>query len=148
MGNRSLKKVVKALQKRPNKRIESVKSLASKSDLRIKLDHKKQGRPENALSDEKQTWLSKFVDRPDITYTNSGKNNQRYVGKENGKSVFVPIHLLNIYFFNGCSLAGEIDTDSYPKVFDKQLTFRQLFAFLKSRKELVSNRDIPQSSCL
>ena len=97
---------------------------------------------------EKQTWLSKFVDRPDITYTNSGKNNPRYVGKENGKSVFVLIHLLNIYFFNGCSLAGEIDSDSYPKVFDKQLTFRQLCAFLKSRKELVSNRDIPQSSCL
>ena len=54
--------------------------------------------------------------------------------------------LLNIA--NGCSLANEIDTDSFPKVFDKQLTFRQLYAFLKGRKELVFNRDIPQSSCL
>ena len=49
---------------------------------------------------------------------------------------------------NGCSLANEIDTDSFPKVFDKQLTFRQLYTFLKNRKELVFNRDIPQSSCL
>ena len=122
--------------------------------MRIKLVHKKLGRPENALSDEEQTWLSKFLDRPDSTYTIPGKNNQRYVGKENGKSVFVPIKyllwnirdLLNIA--NGCSLANEIDTYSFPKVFGKQLTFRQLYAFLKSRKELVFNRDIPQSSCL
>ena len=68
--------------------------------------------------------------------------------------MFVPIKhlfwnirdLLNIA--NGCSLANEIDTDSFQKVFDKQLTFRQLYAFLKSREELVFNRDIPQSSCL
>ena len=46
---------------------------------------------------------------------------------------------------NECFFA---DTDSFPKAFDKQLTFRQLYAFLKSRKELVFNRAIPQSSCL
>ena len=45
-------------------------------------------------------------------------------------------------------LANEIDSDSFPNVFEKQLTFRQLYAFLKSRKELVFNRDIPQSSYL
>ena len=52
--------------------------------------------------------------------------------------MFVPIKhllwnirdLLNIA--NGRSLANEIDTDSFPKIFDKQLTFRQLFAFLMS----------------
>ena len=49
---------------------------------------------------------------------------------------------------SGCSLTNEIDIDSFPKVFEKQLTFRQLYVFLKSRKELVFNRDIPQSSCL
>ena len=46
---RSIKKVVKALPKSPNNRIEIVKSLASKLDLRIKLDQKKPGSPENAL---------------------------------------------------------------------------------------------------
>ena len=45
-------------------------------------------------------------------------------------------------------LANEIDIDSFPNVFEKQLTFRQLYAFLKSRKELAFNRDIPQSSYL
>ena len=49
---------------------------------------------------------------------------------------------------NECFLVNEIDTDSFLKAFDKQLTFRQLYAFLKSRKELVFNRAIPQSSCL
>ena len=68
--------------------------------------------------------------------------------------MFVPIKyllwnirdLLNIA--NGCSLANEIDSDSFPKVFDKQLTFRQLYTFLKSRKVVAFNRDIPQSACL
>ena len=55
---RSLKKVVKALPKGPNNRIEIVKSLANKFDLRIKMDHEKLGLPENALNDEEQTWLS------------------------------------------------------------------------------------------
>ena len=73
----SLKKVVKALPKSPNKRIQIVKSSARKFDLGIKLDHKKLCRPEKTLSDEEQTWLSKFLDRPDITYSNPGKNNQR-----------------------------------------------------------------------
>ena len=49
---RSLKKVAKTLPKGPNKQTEIVKSLASKFDLWIKLDHKRLGRPENALSDE------------------------------------------------------------------------------------------------
>ena len=49
---------------------------------------------------------------------------------------------------NECFLVNEIDTDSFLKAFDKQLTFRQLYAFLKSRKELVLIRAIPQSSCL
>ena len=44
---------------------------------------------------------------------------------------------------NGCSLANEIGIDSFPKVFEKQR-----YAFLKSRKELVFNRDISQFSCL
>ena len=89
-----------------------------------------------------------------MTYTNPGNNNLRHVGKENGKSVLVPIKyllcnirdLLNLV--NGSFLANEIDTDRFPKVFDKQLTFRQLDAYLKSRKELAFNGAIPQSSCL
>ena len=89
-----LKKVVKALPKSLNKQIEIVKSLANKFYLEIKLDHQNLGRPENPLSDEEQTWLSKFLDRPDITYTNSDKNNQWYAGKENGKSVFVSLKYL------------------------------------------------------
>ena len=63
-----------------------------KFNLRIKLiSNKKQGRPENELSPEETKWLIEFMDRPDITYTNPGKKDQRYVGKENGKSKFVPI---------------------------------------------------------
>ena len=70
---------------------------------------KKQGRPENELSPEETEWLIKFMDRPDITYTNPGKKDQRYVGKENGKIKFVPIRYLLwtirdlLDIINGCS---------------------------------------------
>ena len=37
---------------------------------------------------------------------------------------------------------------AFRRLFYKQLTFRQLYAFLKSRKELVFNKAISQSSCL
>ena len=33
---------------------------------------------------------------------------------------------------NGRSLANEIEIDSFPKVFEKKLTFRQLYTFLNS----------------
>ena len=32
------------------------------------------------------------MDRHDITYTNPGEKDQLYIGKENGKSKFVPIY--------------------------------------------------------
>ena len=35
---------------------------------------------------------------------------------------------------NGRSLANEIEIDSFPKVFEKQLTFRQLYIFSKQSK--------------
>ena len=83
---RSIKKVVKALPmefKIPSNRIEIVKSLASKLDLRIKLDQKKLGSPEmHYISDEKETWLSKFLDRRNITYTNPAKIIDCTLGKK------------------------------------------------------------------
>ena len=152
---RSLKKSVDALPKSPNKRHEIVQSLSQKFNLRIKLtSNKKQGRPENELSPEETEWLIEFMDRPDITYTNPGKKDQRYVGKENGKSKFVPIRYLLwtirdlLDIINGCSGMVQNETDDFSTIFDKNLTFRQLYKFLKEHKEFVFNKDIPQASCL
>ena len=148
-------KAVDALLKSPNKRHEIVQSLSQKFNLRIKLTlNKKQGRPENELSPKENEWLIEFMDRPDITYTNPGKKNQRYVGKENGKSKFVSIRYLLwiirdfLDIINGCSGIVQNETDDFSTIFDKNLTFRQLYKFLKEHKEFVFNKDIPQASCL
>ena len=49
---------------------------------------------------------------------------------------------------NGCSRVVEDGFDSFCDIFEKKLTFRQLYHFIKSRKQFVYNRDIPQASCL
>ena len=89
--------------------------------------NKKPGRPENDLTEEEIDWLSEFMKRPDITYTNPGKKDQRYIGKKDDKSMFVPIgyllwtirDLLDI--INGCSLVIETETDNFTAIFDKAL---------------------------
>ena len=151
---RSLKRACDALPKNPQQRSEIVQTLKKKFDLRINLSTKKPGRPGNELCDDEIDWLSEFMERPDITYTNPGRRDQRYIGKENGKSKFVPIRYLlwtlrNLLdMINGSSLVAQEKFDSFEEIFDKRLTFRQLYNFVKSRKYFVFNRDIPQASCL
>ena len=91
---RRLKKACDALPKSPRKRSEIVQSLSKKFNLRINLATKKPGRPVNELSADKISWLLEFMERPDVTYTNPGRKDQRYIGKENGKSKFVLIRYL------------------------------------------------------
>ena len=40
------------------------------------------------------------------------------------------------------------ETDDFSTIFDRNLTFRQLYKFLKEHKEFVFNKDISQASCL
>ena len=42
----------------------------------------------------------------------------------------------------------EDDTNTFRQSFNKQLTFRQMYEMIKVHKKYVSNRDIPQSTCL
>ena len=151
---RSLKKAFDALPKSPRKRSEIVKSLLKKFNLHINIATKKPGRPINELSADEIERLLEFMERPDVTYTNPGRKDQRYIGKENGKSKFVPTRYLLwtlrdlLDMVNGCSLVVEDGFDSFCDIFEKKLTFRQLYHFIKSRKQFVYNRDIPQASCL
>ena len=91
---RSLKKACDAFHKSPRKRLETVQSLSKKFNLSINLATKKPGRPVNKLSADEIEWLLEFMERPDVTYTNAGRKDQRYIGKENGKSKFVLIRYL------------------------------------------------------
>ena len=69
------------------------------------------------------------MERPDITYTNPGRRDQKYIGKENGKSKFVPIRYLLwtlrdlLDMINGCSLVAQEKFGSFVDIFDKKTNF-------------------------
>ena len=48
---------------------------------------------------------------------------------------------------NECSVTNESD-DTFVSVFDRKLSFRQLYDFIKLNKECVYNRNIPHATCL
>ena len=72
---------------------------------------------ENNLSEAKVERLCQFMNRPNITCKNAGKKNQRYTGKEDSKSKFVPIcyHIWTIIdlleIINGCFGIVQSETD-------------------------------------
>ena len=82
---RSLKKADNALPRSPNKKKETISSLASKYQLRIAQIHKKRSGPKcKGLTEEQIQWLVTALDRLDIAYMNPGKNENVYIGKLDG----------------------------------------------------------------
>ena len=124
---RSLKRACDALPKNPQQRSEIVQSLSEKFDLRINLSTKKPGRTGNELCTDEIDWLSEFMERPDITYTNPGRRDQKYIGKENGKSKFVPIRYLLwtlcdlLDMINGCPLVAQEKFDGFVDKFSEHV---------------------------
>ena len=150
--SRSIQKVAKTLPKSPRKRKEVISALTNKFKLRIKPTQSKAGRPKNELTESEIEWLKNFLHKPDITYITPGRKDHCYAGKVNGKSQYVHKRylmwtlndLLNIA--NGSSLIK--NESSFEFSFDNKIKFHQLYEYIKSSRECVYNRDIPQSSCL
>ena len=57
-------------QRSPQKKTEIIQRLATKYRLKNNLPENR-GRPHMKLNDEEKIWLIEFLDRSDITYTNS-----------------------------------------------------------------------------
>ena len=83
-----------------------------------------------------------------------GEKDQQCIGKENGKSKIFPIRYLLwtirdlLEIINGCSGIVQSEIDDFTAIFDRILTFRQLYKFLKKHKEFVFNKGILQASGL
>ena len=92
----------------------------------------------NELSQEEREWLENFLERADITYTTPGRRNTVYVGMDHGKRQYKQKRYL---LWKIRDLLGIINASS----FQRDLSFRQLYEFLKGHKELVWNEQIPQS---
>ena len=142
---RSIQKIAKTLPKSPRKRKEVISALSNKFKLRITPTQSKTGRPQNELTESEKKWLKNFLDKPDITYVNPGRKDHHYVGKVDGKSQYVQKQCL-MWTFNDLSKGSSLikNESSFEFSFGKKIKFYQFCEYIKSNREYVYNRDIPQ----
>ena len=135
---RSLKRAEDGLPSSPNKKMEVIGSLAKKYKMRIALCRKR-GRKYEDLSEEEVKWLKNYLERPEMTYINPGKKDNVYVGKVDGKSVYVQKQYLlwtlrdTLDIINGSEFEGGPNNEAN---------------FFKAHKQYIWNKNIPESSCL
>ena len=104
------------------------------------------------MTESEKEWLKNFLHKPDFTYVTPSRKDHGYVGKVDGKSQYVQKRylmwtlndLLNIA--NGRSRIK--NKSSFEFSFGKKIKFHQSYEYIKSNREYVYNRYIPQSSCL
>ena len=100
---------------------------------------------------EKEKQLKRHKDWSDISYTNPGRK-ESICAKTNGVKQFVPkLYLLWTIreiseIANGSDMVKTCET--FQDKFQKKLTFRQLYDFIKFHKQYIFNRSISHWSCL
>ena len=94
--------------------------------MRIALS-KKRGRKYEDLSEEEVNWLKNYLERPEMTYINPGKKDNVYVGKVDGKSMYVQKQYLlwtlrdTLDIINGSKFEGGPNNEaSFPGTFEKK----------------------------
>ena len=106
------------------------------------------------MSQREREWLENFLERADITYTTPGRRDTVYVGMDHGKRQYRQKRCLlwKIRDLLGIAIASEVITNkqyaSFPETFQHDVSFCQLYEFLKGHKQLPWNDRIPHSSCL
>ena len=138
--HRSVSKVEKLLPKSPRKKREVIKGLANKYQLRIQLS--KKGRKPNITTEDQISLLAEFFERPDIAYINPGRKDNKYIGIINGKKMFLQKRYLLWTLRELFEILNSKQNDGL------QLTFKQMYKYIKSQKQLVLQKDIPDTSCL
>ena len=77
--------VRKAAKAPENRRL--VSHVRPRFHLRISLQESNRDRKRQELSENKESWLSEFLGRPDHTPLIPGKNDQVYMGKIDGQKI-------------------------------------------------------------
>ena len=86
--HRSVSRLNNLLPKSPHKKVEVIEKLAEKYQVKFQFKKGSSGRPRKDLNKEGKDWLIEFLSRADLTYTNSGRNDNVYIGKVDGEKVF------------------------------------------------------------
>ena len=115
--------------------------MASKH-LKIRFQGKGGGRTKNILTSAEEEWLSTFLDCADISRQTPGRKDNIFIGKVNGEKQYAQKRYLQwtvremLGIINGKIAVEECST--FPDSFDKDLTFRQLYDFLKNGNNIDS----------
>ena len=150
----SIKKMEKSPPKNLGKLSEVLSQIATKFNIRIKLNSP-WGFEKDHLNENELEWMREFQDRLDISYINPGEKDHVHMGKSNRKNVYEQkCYLLwKIRDLHKIANGGEITGDVHKKEtfltsFGCKLKFGLLYSFLKSQKQYIFNQNIPQWSCL
>ena len=85
-------------------------------------------------------------ERSDLTYTNTGRRDHVYNGKVNGEKQSVQKGYLL------WSLSDALETINgvagFKDEFGESLSFTQFYRFIKGKKQITLQKDIPETSCL
>ena len=106
------------------------------------------GRKKKELTEEQYNWLTEFLLKPDMTYTNPGRKDMVYTGKVNGQSVYKTKHYLLWSLNDALRIVNEDVDGNYKDKFGEKLPFSLFYRFIKREKQFYYNNKIPHSSCL
>ena len=130
-----------------------VGALAKKYKLRINVLPQKPGPKAQVLKEEEIEWLTEYLDRGDISYITPGRKDCVYTGIIDGLKQYVQIRYLQ---WNLCDLFDilnghntlESNERSFQQEFGCEISFSRFYEFLRSQKQYIFNKKIPQTSCL
>ena len=115
------------LPESPHKKAEVIEKLAEKYKVTFNFKKSARGRPRKDLNKEEKRRLNKFLAQADLTYTNPGRKDNVYIGKENRERIckqrlYLLWNLRDIIdIANGTK---KIETaNSFIQTFNKSLTF-------------------------
>ena len=142
---RSVSRAEKNLPNSPRKKSEVISNLAKKYELRIQYK-KKRGPKAKHLASDQEDWLMEVFERSDLTYTNPGRRDHVYTGKVNGEKQYVQKGYLlwslrdALEIINGAA--------GFKHEFGELLSFTWFYHFIKGKKQIILQKDIPETSCL
>ena len=116
--------------------------------------HNNSGRKNDELSEEEEQWIVNFLERSNVTYTTPGRRDTVYVGMDDGNREYKQKRYLLwklrdlLAIINGSKIITNENFPSFIEAFELELSFCQMYNFLKMHKEVTYNSDIPHSSCL
>ena len=95
--------------------------------------------------------MNTFFERPDITRSSTRSKDNVYIGKVAGERTYLPVRYLLWTIKETQNIANHADkvetAETFINKFNKELTFRQIYSYLKKHKEIKWNAKIPHESC-